>query len=666
MKKILLAVSLLLFSVYSYAQEKEISKPKTFKYGKVNPAEFETKVTGADSAASAVALFDVGRGFFEYNSTTGNFMYVFERHTRYKIINKDGYEYGNLELQFYRQNNGQSKLDYMDAATYNLEGGKMITSKLNRDARFSEKQDKNYTLQKFALPNVREGSIVEYKYRITSDFIFTLRSWYFQRAVPTLYSEYDVTIPDYYKYKANASGYLFLNPKRDFISQTFIIKNETLQTQSLKLHYQVENVPGLKLENYITTMDDYVSKVGFELSSITVPGQLYKEITSSWPKIVKGLKDDENFGAFINKKAHTKALLKDIVKGETKADTVMFMIFDYVKNNIKWNNSYSFYTSETNPKTIFEKKTGNSADVNLCLLNLLQEANITASPVLLSTRDNGAHPGFPMLTDFNNVIIQTEIGDKIICLDAIDKDHTINMIAHDNLNHRGLKLNLKEEDAGWISLEEDRLSKKNINLILTLSDDNKLSGKLYLSSTHYEALNRRDKYRSATNETDFLKNYKSGKPGLGIKNYQIQFLDNLSEPLIETMDVIIEDNVEEAGNMAYFAPLLFERTKENPFKLEERKYPVDFAFPTEENYRITIDFPKGYLLDKAPKNEKVTLPDDAASFTFVFAAQENKLMLSSKISVKKAFFTPEEYQHLKELFKNIVRKQAEQIVFKKS
>ncbi|MNL53968.1 hypothetical protein D3C87_1772570 [compost metagenome] len=112
--------------------------------------------------------------------------------------------------------------------------------------------------------------------------------------------------------------------------------------------------------------------------------------------------------------------------------------------------------------------------------------------------------------------------------------------------------------------------------------------------------------------------------------------------------------------------MLFERTKENPFKQEERIFPVDFAYPTEENYRITIDFPKEYQLDKTPKNEMITLPDDKASFTFMFAVDQNKLMINSKIAVKKAFFTSEEYNDLKELFKNIVRKQAEQIVFKKS
>ncbi|MNK11382.1 hypothetical protein D3C87_294230 [compost metagenome] len=664
-KRIALIACLLVIGTFSFAQEKP-SKPKTFKYGKLSLEEFDTKVSGADSAASAIALFDVGRGYFELSPKTGDFVYVFERHTRYKIINKTGYDYANLELQFYKQNTGETKLDNMEAATYNLEGGKIITSKLGKDAKFSEKQDKNYTLKKFALPNVKEGSIVEYKYKISSDFIFTLRSWYFQRAIPTLYSEYDITIPEYYKYKENAAGYVFLNPKRDITNQSFFFNGQTLTLQSVHLHYQAEDIPGLKKENYITTMEDYVSKVGFELSSISIPGQVYKEFTSSWPKIVKGLKDEENFGLFINKRGNSKTLLKEIIKGETKPDTVVQMIFDYVKNNIKWNAEYSIYTSEINPKTIFEKKAGNAADINLCLLNLLTEANITASPVLISTRENGAHPGIPMLTEFNNVIVQAEIGDKMILLDATDKDHTTNLIAYENLNHQGLKVNLKDETATWISIEENRLSKRNINLILTLSEENKLSGKLYLASTHYEALNRRDRYRSATNETDFLKSYKTDKPGLGIQNYKVQDLNNLNEPLIETMDVMLEDNVEEAGNLAYFTPLLFERTKENPFKLEERKFPVDFAFPTEENYRITVDFPKGYQLDKSPKNEKVILPNDVASFTFIFAAEENKIMITSKISIKKAAFSPEEYYDLKELFKNIVRKQAEQIVFKKS
>lgn len=665
-KKNFLVLCLLLLASLSYGQQPAISKPKTFKYGKIELSEFNTKGTGADSAAAAVTLFDVGKGYFDVSSKSGDFVYVFERHIRYKIIGKAGYDYANLELSSYRKNSDEVKLDYMDAATYNLEDGKIVISKLNKDAKFSERHDKNYTIKKFALPNVKEGSIVEYKYKITSDFIFTLKPWYFQREIPTLYSEYEITIPEYYKYKTRAGGYVFLNPKQEMVSKSFMLGQQSVTATCLKQQYRAENVPALKKENFITTMDDYLSKVGFELSSVTIPGRVYQEYTSSWPQIVKRLKDEENFGAFISKRSHSKTILKDIVKGETNPDTVMLRIFNYVKNNIKWNEDHYFYTTETNPKSVFDKKTGNSADINLCLLSLLTEANITASPVLLSTRENGAHPGFPMLTDFDNVIVHAVIGDKPFLLDATDKDHCPNLIAYQNLNHEGLKVNLTDVTGEWISLEEAGTSKRNITLMLNLDKENKFSGKLYLSSTQYEALKQRDKYRSAANETDYLKNFKNEKAGLGVKNYQVENLNNPAEPLIETMDILIEDNIEEAGNLAYFAPLLFERTKENPFKQEERIFPVDFAYPTEENYRITIDFPKEYQLDKTPKNERISLPDDKASFTFMFVVDQNKLMINSKIAVKKAFFTPEEYNDLKELFKNIVRKQAEQIVFKKS
>ena len=39
----------------------------------------------------------------------------------------------------------------------------------------------------------------------------------------------------------------------------------------------------------------------------------------------------------------------------------------------------------------------------------------------------------------------------------------------------------------------------------------------------------------------------------------------------------------------------------NPFKLAERKYPVDYAYPMEEIYSIAITFPEGYALEELPE-----------------------------------------------------------------
>ncbi|RQO70119.1 transglutaminase [Pedobacter sp. KBW06] len=662
--KLLLSGIFFLASLCSYAQNKPVIQ-KNFKYGKIDPAEFGTKVTGIDSAAAAVALFDVGKGWFELSPKTNGFVYVFERHTRYKIINKNGYDLANLEIQFYRKNGYETSLDYMEAATYNMENGKMVVSKINKEAKFSEKQDKNFTMKKFTLPNVKEGAIIEYKYRIKSDFTFTLSPWYFQKEIPVLYSCLQIRIPEYYTYKTTGGGFVHLNPSYEAQNQTFTLGGDQLSATVNQTTYIAENVPALKTERFITTLKDYVSKVEFELSATRFPGAMYEEHTSTWPKIVKVLKGDENFGKFTDKRSYNKTLVQQLIKGETNPDSIVKILFKHVKSNIKWDDECSKYANVSNPKAVFEKKSGNSADINLSLYCLLNEANIKVFPVLLSTRSNGMHPGFPMLTQFDNVIVAVQTGDKYQLLDATDKNHTPGLISYDNLNHEGLKVDLASETGEWISLEEDKLSRKNITYSLVLDAENKLSGKLFLSFTNYEGLGRRDNYQAAANQEEYLKKYKEDKPGLSVKNYQVTNLDLVEEPLAESMDVLIEDNVEEAGNLVYLSPLLFDRTKENPFKLEERKFPVDFGYPTEENYRISIEFPTGYQLDKMPKNERIVLPDETASFTFITATEENKLLLSSKITLKKAFYTPEEYQDLKELFKNIVRKQAEQIVFKK-
>ncbi|MGM9479307.1 DUF3857 domain-containing protein [Pedobacter sp. GSP4] len=357
-----------------YAQTTTPTVKREFKFGKISPADFEVKASGQDSAASAIKLFDVGDCYFEIGHSSGGFVYVFERHIRYKILNKNGYDLANFKVELYKSSNSSKEdLNSMDAATYNMVDGKMVTSKLNKDAKFTEEFNKNYVIKKFALPNVKEGSIIEFKYKIKSDFIFTLRGWRFQSDIPTLWSEYNVKIPEYLTYKNNLSGYYQVDhPLHQNVNATYV---PGLASNAVYDKYCAANVPALKDEPYVTTMDDYIPKIEFELRATNFPGELYQDYNGSWTKIITSLSEDENFGSFINKNGYAKSVLPSILKGEKDTLASLKLIFNYVKNNLKWNNEYSKYANETNPKSIFEKKTGTSADLNLALLSLLKEAN---------------------------------------------------------------------------------------------------------------------------------------------------------------------------------------------------------------------------------------------------------------------------------------------------
>ncbi|RZK76066.1 MAG: DUF3857 domain-containing protein, partial [Pedobacter sp.] len=579
---------------------------------------------------------------------------------------KAGYDFANLELQFFRAGDAETRLTDMNGATYNMEGGKMVVSKINKESKFTEKQDENFTMKKFALPNVKEGCIVEFKYSTKTDFFQMLPAWYFEREIPIVYSEYDLRIPPFMKYRINQNGDVRPTPKREQITQTFTSHYAHIPNAEVnRAVYIAENVPALKGENYTSSMGDYISKIEFDLNSVAMPGTSPMSYIRTWPKIVNGLKQQSNFGGYINKRDHAKEALKEILKDKPKADTVPYLIFNYVKNNLKWNNYHTYVSSESDPKIIFEKKIGNSADINLAMLAMFKEANIEAYPILISTRSNGKHPGTPSMHKFNALVIDAKIGDRHVFFDATSKNHTADIIAYDDLNHTGLKVDLEKTSGEWVNTEEPKLSKREVSYVLNLDKSNKLTGRLFLNSTNYVALGKRNAYQSAINQEEYLKTYKNNKPGLTIKDYKIENLDNPEETLTESMDVEIEDFVEEAGNLVYFNPFLFEVTKDNPFKQGSRKYPVDLGHPTEELYRFVVEVPKEYQLEKLPADHKFYAQDNIATFYYSLKQDKNRFILTSEIKLNKPVYTPQEYGQLRVMFENVLKKQAEQIVIKK-
>jgi hypothetical protein len=645
-------------SLSAYAQKKE------FKFGKIALEEFNTKPFGQDSAAAAVKLFDVGECYFQYNDRTG-FEYIFERHVRYKIINKNAYDLADFQIPLYKSSTGNVREDLirMEAATYNLEAEKIVTTKLGKESKFTEEFNKNYQIKKYTLGNVKEGAIIEYKYAIRSPFTSQLTGWSFQGSVPTLYSEYNVKIPEYLIYKPSFNGYYKIKQtKRETINAHYVAG---LTSNAMYTQYVLENVPAMKSEPFITTMNDYITSIDFELMATNYPGDIYRNFTGTWPKIIGGLVEDENFGLFVKKNSVAKTLLPTIIKGETDTLKIANLIYNYVKSNVKWNENYSLYSSETNPKTILDKKTGSTADINLLMLMLLKEAKIDANPVLISTRSNGMHPGNPIISKFNSVILSANIGNKDIILDATDNDHFIGMTAYESLSHQGFYVDLKNKVGVWTTIEPTHRNEKIYNYNLTLDTENKLKGSMVQYYKGYGALSLRNRYRSNASETEFVKSLKKDKQGLEIDKYKINNLNDFDNLLSEELTVTIEDNVEEAGNLVYLNPLLYERTKENHFKHETRTFPVDFGYAMRETIRSTINFPAEYEIEKLPKGSAFKLPDNKGTFSIQFLTQDKVVLVTSIIEINKSVFSPEEYFDIKELFKIIVEKQAEQIVFKK-
>ena len=91
----------------------------------------------------------------------------------------------------------------------------------------------------------------------------------------------------------------------------------------------------------------------------------------------------------------------------------------------------------------------------------------------------------------------------------------------------------------------------------------------------------RSNYAGAGGDKSYQQALENEYEGMKIEEFSIENIENLDKEIVEECKVTFSDQVMDGGDLLYFNPMLAFATTENPFKLEERKYPVDFNFPLQ-------------------------------------------------------------------------------------
>lgn len=654
------------------------------KFGKVSKEVVEMTSYEKDKEAEAVVLFDVGNTYMDFSENEGRFVIRHEKHKRIKILKQDGTKYANVEVSFYvpDNNKGKEKITGLKAITYNAENGKVVETKMEKDAIFTEETNKNWKKQKFTLPNVKAGSIIEYRYTLSSDFIYEFQPWAFQDAIPTMFSEYKIAYPEYYTYQIHFTGYEPLaksekGSKGNFMTFTekersggfnysavkTTVTTEKVDYQETTYHWVAQDVPAFKREKYITTAQDYITKVEFELSSIKYPNSPPKYMSSSWIDIAKQLFNEDRFGGELNRRGDVKDIA--IAKTAKLTDKIQKLAALYeVVREAKWNGQYSKYASK-NVKQILEDKIGNSADINLLFISLCRSVDIKASPVVLSTRNHGRLRSYsPSLSGLNHVIVAVELSDdQKLLIDASDKNTPLGILPYNCLNNTGILLE-SEESIKMIDLSPAKSSKITCMANMKLTETGAMEGSLTYLYTNYVAVNRRDDFFDYPNEKEYInKTWQPEKTDYTINSFEVKDANDISKPFQVKLNITTDEKL--TGDMIYLEPFFSKVFTENPFTQENRKFPVDLAYPSQENYVLSLQIPTTYKVEELPKSEKVALPDNAGSFSILASQQDNKIQLVCNFAFNKTLFVGEEYGMLKEFITRIIAKQSEQIVLKK-
>lgn len=645
MNRIISGLILCLIFHYAPAQKSPI------KFGEIPMEDLKMTLYNKDSSAAAVILTDYGEAYI--NISINNASLIFERHVRIKILKKDGLKWADASIPLFHVGSNEERVTKLKAATYNLENGKLVTSSMNKDGVFKEKFNRNITLQKFTLPNVKEGSIIEYTYTISSEHLSRFPNWKFQYDIPVRWSEYWAMFPEFFIFEKYMQGYI--------PPHTYEVKNKPGTDFSTQGHHWIsKNVPAFKEEPFMTSEEDYVSKINLALSHIQFPNQPVREIMGTWAKLNEELIESEAFGKAIRGSGFLKKKTEEITAGITEPQKKVAAIFSYVQKNFEWTGDKDYMAD--NLKKIVEEKKGTSGDLNILLASLLEKAEVPVDMVLLSTRDHGfIREQYPMERQFNYVVCRVNLGDKTWLLDPTEKFLPMGILPERCLN--GIGLVISSTKHGWMKIEPKAKARTVVNSELILSGDGELKGKVNFTCDGYDAQRLRNTYIKK-GEGDYIKEFLADKTW-NITKSEFQNIKEIDQSAAQIHELTINQHATLAGDVIYLNPFVAGQTTENIFKLETREYPVDYGSALEKLYMSRITIPPGYTVDELPKPKIMTLPNNSARYVYTVTQVGDAINVVSNLQINKSLFLQDEYPNLREFYNQLIAKQSEQIVLKK-
>jgi hypothetical protein len=423
----------------------------------------------------------------------------------------------------------------------------------------------------------------------------------------------------------------------------------------------IKNAPALKEEKFTSTIDNHIEKLEFQLSEFRPPLE-YKKVMEGWDKVSEDLMNASYFGQQVLKDNGWMAdLTAPLRKDAHDKLTLAKKIFAYVRDNFTCTD-YSALVTEQSLKNLVKSHKGNVAEINLLLTALLAREGMDAYPVILGTRSHGfTYAIYPILSQYNYVICRANIDGIYYHLDASEPHLGFNRLPLACYNGHARVMNKMGQAIEFLA---DSLMETKFSTVFIVNDEKgNLIGSMMQTPGYYESYSIRDRVKEKGKEQlqkDIQKNFGSD---ISISNFNIDSLELYDEVIGMQYDFDLKNEKED---ILYMNPMFGEGYKENPFKSTRRFYPVEMPYTFDETYNLQMEVPQGYVVDELPQSMIVKLNEEnEGMFEYRISQSGNNISFRSRIRISRAYFEPNEYEMLREFFNLIVKKQAEQIVFKK-
>jgi hypothetical protein len=637
-----------------FLQAQNDAKPLKVKFGKLSDEEIKMTKYAKDPDAPAVVLFD--KGYCTLGKTD-----IYTRHVRIKIFNKSAYEHANIQFSYPKGTYATS----VKGICYNVENGQIVETKMTKENMFDEAITKTLSLKKLNIPGVREGSIIEYQFSIEGGVV---PDWTFQSDIPTIWSEYEMAIPDYYYLSKIGQGNVpYYVKKEDSRIEIIGTGGNAMSFKINESLYIQKDVPAFKPEKHITSAQDYLSRLIFYLEEIHPPAGygLTKKVIGTWKEEAKELLYDNDYFGFIDKKAALKEELATVINDGMKPKEKVQAIFNYVGKNFEQTDNRSLFLTGT-IKELKTKHKVTASEMNLIMMNMIRAAGIDVHPVLTSTRTHGKiGTTFAVYSRFDRVLGRVLIEKDTFFIDVASFPHPIELLPFEDLNGGGYEF-WGKDSYEFIPINNKMVTRRMSQAAMTLNTEGVLAGSINMTMSGYDAVDSRQRIKTMGADK-FAQSMLKGLLVSGkLEEQKFEKPEAFEEGSLKSnFKITSSDYVSKTGDKLYISPLFCFGEKENPFTNPQRLYPVDYGTPKEEIANLVLTIPDGYKVEELPKMTRFQFGENAIKYDYMIELVGNQIKVNTKLSIKKTTFDVAQYTDLRDFYGKIIAKMGEQIVLTK-
>ncbi len=571
-------------------------------------------------------------------------------HHRIKIYKKQGLKYGNyaISCRGYLVRN-------IKATTYNLVDGIITTNKLDSKLIYEEKYKHAVHRVTFAMPEVKEGSVIDIQYEMIGMTPIGM-TIYFQHEIPIDDIVIELESPE----DATVSKNMYGTPITLEHEQS--MKNHGTQIYRVD-KYRAKNIPAIETEPYVISMNNYRSRLEFDIQSFNIFKRYHIDIASDWGALAKLLNKHDLFGDQLLANPRPIADFIDSVVDENEESKII-KSYAFVRDCFEWNGQYGLF-AENGTTKLMKEKSGNVADINLLLINLLKKQKIRAFPVLLNTADIGfVHADHPSLGQLNYVIAAVETGDSnFILLDATEKKLEAGYLPVRANNVLGVILK-GHSIAEIFEISNPNSGHQTHTVVCEIDSTMNLSGQYRIIHSGYNASAFRIMYDSLQSIGKAEEYFENQFPHMQLTEIKFNGLSEKDPRVV--IDCLFKLQSEGFVNeeICVLNPFLGIIKPENNFKTETRNFPVFYPNTGSVKFIITIKKPDNLIVKSVPESVKY-VNQHTGSFTYTSYSNGNTITIQSMCSRPYWIVDPSNYQALRQFTILANEKQEESIIFSK-